>query len=178
MTQSELGVDPGAFRACLGRFASGVTVVTYRAGETARGLTVNAFSSVSLEPPLVLVSIARRTHSHDLLVGRPFVVNVLRPEQEMLARSFAGMEDETAVPWREGTVAPRLDGVLAFLECEPYRSHDGGDHTIYLGRVVDLGYGDGDALGFFCGRFVPIARPVPSQPQLPYDPFEMPYDAL
>jgi flavin reductase (DIM6/NTAB) family NADH-FMN oxidoreductase RutF len=179
---SEMGRDvrSAAFRACLSRFASGVTVVTYDAGAERRGITVNAFSSVSLEPPLVLVSIARRTHSHDLLAAMPFTVNVLRAGQEDVARAFAGVGAAGAVRWRDGAVgmSPRLDGALAFIACEPYRAYDGGDHTLYLGRVVDVGYGDGDALGYFCGRFMPVPRPAPSVPELPYDPFEMPYDAL
>lgn len=170
------------FKACVGRFASGVTVVSYKASEGARGLTVNSFASVSLDPPLVLVSIDRRARAHALLAGNPFTVNVLKPEHEALARRFAGvngLNGTEPVPWIEGTLSPRLDGALAHLECKPWGAYDGGDHTIYVGKVIDLGYDDeADALGFFCSRFVPIPRPLRSQPPVPYNPFELPYDAL
>lgn len=166
------------FRAALGRFATGVTVVGHRAADgTARGITVNAFTSVSLDPPLVLVSIARRALSHGLLDGQPFSINVLKVEQEPLARHFSGETQDVEIRWVNGTVAPRLAEPLAWLECRPWATYDGGDHTLYVGRVVDFLFGDGDALGFYAGRFVPVARPVPSQPPVPYDPFELPYDA-
>jgi flavin reductase (DIM6/NTAB) family NADH-FMN oxidoreductase RutF len=74
-------------------------------------------------------------------------------------------------------VAPRLAEPLAWLECEPWADYEGGDHTLFVGRVVDFLFGDADALGFYQSRFVPVARPVPSQPPVPYDPFELPYDA-
>jgi flavin reductase (DIM6/NTAB) family NADH-FMN oxidoreductase RutF len=174
----EADLDETELRACLAHFASGVTVVTYDAPQGPRGITVNAFTSVSLRPPLVLVSVARSSRSHDILAGRPFTVNILRPEQEAIARHFAsGGDDHSHMPWCRGGVGPRLSGVLAYLECEPWRAYEGGDHTLYLGRVVALGYQEGDALGFFCSRFVPVPRPIPSQPPLPYDPFELPYDA-
>jgi predicted dehydrogenase len=76
-----------------------------------------------------------------------------------------------------GVVAPRLAEPLAWLECEPWAEYEGGDHTLFVGRVVDFLFGDADALGFYQSRFVPVARPVPSQPPVPYDPFELPYDA-
>jgi len=170
-------MDEADFRACLGRFATGVTIVGYGADGDARGITVNAFNSVSLNPPLVLISIAKAARSHDLLKGSAFSVNVLTVEQEDLALHFAGDPREVDIPWLEGTVAPRLDGVLAWMECEPYAAYDAGDHTLYLGRAVDVGEREGDALGFFSSRFVNISRPIPSQPPLPYDPFELPYDA-
>jgi flavin reductase (DIM6/NTAB) family NADH-FMN oxidoreductase RutF len=167
------------FRNALARFATGVTVVGHRQADgSPRGVTVNAFASVSLDPPLVLVSIARAARSHDLLAGKPFSVNVLKVEQEPLARHFAGETQDLEIRWVSGVVAPRLAEPLAWLECEPWAAYDGGDHTLYVGRVVDFLFGDGDALGFYASRFVPVARPVPSQPPVPFDPFELPYDAL
>jgi len=166
------------FRAALARFATGVTVVGHRFDDgSPRGITVNAFSSVSLDPPLVLVAIARGARSHDLLAETPFSINVLKVEQEPLARHFAGEAQAVEIRWVQGTVAPRLPEPLAWLECEPWATYEGGDHTLYVGRVVDFLFGDGDALGFYSSRFVPVARPVPSQPPVPYDPFELPYDA-
>jgi flavin reductase len=149
-----------SLRSCLGRFATGVAVVTFAAEDGPRGITVNSFTSVSMQPPLVLVSVARRARSHDALYGRPFCVNVLAAEQEPVARLFAGAHDAsqaaTAV-WREGPIAPRLAGVLAHLECRPWRDYDGGDHTLFLGEVAGFDYRDGDALGYHASRFTSIA---------------------
>src|SRR3954452_19572876 len=100
-----------ALRSCLGRFATGVAVVTFEGGDGPRGITVNSFTSVSMEPPLVLVSVARRARSHDALKGRPFCVNVLGAEQEAIARQFAGTGAGDAL-WVDDANVPRLAGVL------------------------------------------------------------------
>ena len=145
-------------RGSLGRFATGVAVVTFdRADGTGghRGITVNSFTSVSLEPPLVLVSIARTTKAHDEMRGRPFTVNILGAEQEELARHFAGGPGREP-KWVEGAIAPRLSGVLSHLTCTPWAAYDGGDHTLYVGEVVEFDYRPGDALGFVNSRFTVI----------------------
>jgi flavin reductase (DIM6/NTAB) family NADH-FMN oxidoreductase RutF len=146
-----------SLRSCLGRFATGVAVVSFDGPDGRRGITVNSFTSVSMEPPLVLVSVARRARSHHALRGRPFCVNVLGAEQEPLARQFAGAAGAAEALWIEGRVAPRLAGVLAYQECRPWRDYDGGDHTLFLGQVVDFGYRDGDALGYHASGFTAIA---------------------
>jgi flavin reductase (DIM6/NTAB) family NADH-FMN oxidoreductase RutF len=133
-----------------------VAVVSFEADGGPRGITVNSFTSVSMSPPLVLVSVARAARSHDALRGRAFCVNVLGAEQEAIARLFAGASDGTAV-WEEGPVAPRLAGMLAHLECHPWRDYDGGDHTLFLGEVAAFDYRDGDALGYHGSRFTQIA---------------------
>lgn len=120
-------------------------------------MTVNSFTSVSLEPPLVLVSVARHAHSHDALIGRPFCVNVLGAEQEALARCFAG-GPPVQVSWSEGGQAPRLSGALAHLDCAPWRHYNGGDHTLFIGEVMDFDYRDGDALGYVTSGFLPIGQ--------------------
>lgn len=146
-------------RSCLGRFATGVAVVTFDGSDGRHGLTVNSFTSVSLHPPLVLVSLAKATKAHDAIAGRPFTVNVLGAEQEAIARHFAG-GDEIALTWLEGEHAPRLAGVLAHIECRPWRVYDGGDHSLCLGEVVDFDHRDGDALGYVGSRFTTIAEPL------------------
>ena len=148
-------------RSCLGRFATGVAVVTFDESPNAtdpRGITVNSFTSVSLRPPLVLVSVAREARSHDQLAGRPFCVNVLGAEQELIARTFAG-GPQVPVAWERRELAPRLAGALAHLECRPWRAYDGGDHTLYLGEVVEFEYRAGDALGYLGGGFIAIGEP-------------------
>jgi len=170
-------MDNTELRECLGKFATGVTVVSYRADGRPRGITVNAFASGSLEPPLVLASIAKLARSHDLLAGRPFCVNVLGLEQEPIARYFAGDPDlGSEVRWEECELVPRLAGVLAWMECRPWGRYDGGDHTLYLGEVASFDDSEGEAPEFFSNRFVPIARPMPSQIPLPDYPFELPFD--
>src|SRR3954470_21191032 len=89
-----------SLRSCLARFPTGGIVVTFDGPDGPRGITVNAFTSVSMEPPLVLVSVARRAWSHDALLGRSFCINVLAAEQEGIARQFAGMGEGTPV-WVE-----------------------------------------------------------------------------
>ncbi|MFF1635508.1 flavin reductase family protein [Leifsonia sp. NPDC058248] len=149
------------FRGSLGRFATGVAIVTFDSApadggrSTRHGITVNSFTSVSMEPPLVLVSIARTTKAHDELADRPFTVNVLGAEQERLASHFAGRPNDAPV-WVEGKTAPRLSGVLSYFECTPWAAYDGGDHTLYLGKVESFDYRTGDALGFVNGRFTAI----------------------
>lgn len=155
-----LTLSPTELRCCLSRFATGVCVVTVATDEGAHGLTVNSFTAVSLDPPLVLVSINRRARGHDLVAGRPFGVNILGGEQELVARHFAGDPQPHAVQWLESDFAPRLAGTLAYIGCSPWQIHDGGDHTLFLGRVVELEYRSGSALGYAYSRFTRLEEPV------------------
>ncbi len=168
------GFEPGSrlyrppahyLRGSFGRFATGVAVVTFDASTGRHGITVNSFTSVSLEPPLVLVSIARNTHSHDELAGKNFTVNVLGAEQEALAMNFAGKPNQEP-QWVEGDIAPRLAGTLSWFACTPWASYDGGDHTLYLGEVQDHDYRSGDSLGFVNGRFTVIPEFMPGHESL------------
>jgi flavin reductase (DIM6/NTAB) family NADH-FMN oxidoreductase RutF len=143
------------FRGSLGRFATGVAIVTFDGAKGRHGITVNSFTSVSMEPPLVLVSIARSARVHDELAGAAFTVNILGAEQQRLAMHFAGKAGLEPV-WVEGAVAPRLSNVLAWFECRPWAAYDGGDHTLYLGEVVDFNYRNGDALAFANSAFTTI----------------------
>lgn len=150
-------------RGSLGRFATGVAVVTFDAAEDdgslrRQGITVNSFTSVSMEPPLVLVSIQRSVRSHDLLAGRPFAINVLGAEQQNVALHFAGRPVVDPV-WIEGRWAPRLAGALSHFVCTPWATYDGGDHTLFLGEVQEFDYRSGDALGFVHGQFCTIPEP-------------------
>jgi flavin reductase (DIM6/NTAB) family NADH-FMN oxidoreductase RutF len=149
--------DPGiAFRRTLGMFATGVTVVTTRRGETVHGMTANAFMSVSLHPPLVLVSIDRRARMCDLLhEGTRYGVSVLSQAQSPLSDRFAGRTgDETPEPRFEVVrETPLVDGALAHLVCRVVRSYWGGDHSLFLGRVEFARYGEGEPLLFHGGRY-------------------------
>jgi len=157
-TASRTRVEPGALRACLSRFATGVAVVTFAGPEGPRGVTMNSFTSVSADPPLVLVSVAKRARCHEPLAGgAAFCVNVLGAEQEALARRFAGSaaagEAGSGPGWAAGAGVPRLASPLAWVECAPWSRCDGGDHTLVLGLVTALGHRDGDALGYHRSRF-------------------------
>ncbi|MGH8883798.1 MAG: flavin reductase family protein [Egibacteraceae bacterium] len=145
-------------RRCLGLFATGVTIVTYDGEAAPRGVTVNAFTSVSLEPPLVLVALDRGSRSCTLLADRPFAVNVLSACQHDLALCFSGrLNREIPIPWGPGDIAPVLAGSLATIECLPWRQYDGGDHVLFLGRVERFRAGHGEPLVFFAGQWASVA---------------------
>lgn len=153
-------LDSSRLRSGLSRFGTGVCVVTVAGPDGDHGLTINAFTAVSLDPPLVLVSIARKARGHGLLEGAPFTVNVLGAEQEPVARHFAGDSRPEFVHWEQGEVAPRLAGALATFECVPWHAYDGGDHSLFVGRVVRFDYRRGDALGYFNSRFATLDEGV------------------
>lgn len=153
-------------RDCLGHFATGVSVVTCAGGGQPHGATVNAFASVSLDPPLVLVSLGRHTRACAFLAGNPFTVNVLHAHQHDLALRFAGHSTGTTVTWTHphDHLAPRLTDALAYLACTPWRVYDGGDHLLYLGRVEEFGYTGGEPLLFYRGRFAGIGPETQATP--------------
>ncbi|MCD0447978.1 flavin reductase family protein [Actinocorallia sp. API 0066] len=151
-------VDPLAMRRCVSRFATGVVVVSYAGPDGPRGITVNSFTSVSLAPPLILVCVARSSRSHALLPGHPFAVNILGADQIAVARHFAGADPNLAIAWAEGPT-PSVAGSLARLFCEPWERLDGGDHSLFLGRVVGLDHREGDALAYHESRFTSLRAP-------------------
>jgi len=150
-----MAIDPRELRRCLGHFATGVTVVTCRGhDEIPHGATVNAFTAVSLDPPLVLVSLDRRSKVCALVDSRPFTVNVLESTQKHLALHFAGRPNQQ-VAWAAESEcgAPRLEGALAHISCTPWRHYDGGDHVLYLGEVQQFCIYPGAPLLFHSGKF-------------------------
>ncbi|GAA3071272.1 flavin reductase family protein [Streptosporangium carneum] len=154
--------DPKAMRRAFGMFATGVTVVTVGGG-TPHAMTANSFTSVSLDPPLVLVCVGRSAIMHGCLTEEgAFGVSVLAAHQEPVARHFSnrwrtlGAAQFDTVDWLPGSLtgAPLLEGTLARFECELWRTYDGGDHSIFIGKVLSLEQRDDqDALLFFHGRF-------------------------
>ena len=149
--------DPAiAFRRTLGMFATGVTVLTTRVGGQVHGMTANAFMSVSLSPPLVLVSIDRRARMGALLhEGTRFGVNVLEAQQTGLSDRFAGrISDDVPEPTFELVhETPLVEGALAHLVARIVRSYWGGDHSLFLGQVEFARYGEGRPLLFHGGRY-------------------------
>jgi flavin reductase (DIM6/NTAB) family NADH-FMN oxidoreductase RutF len=136
------GVAPAQFRQLLGRFATGVTVVTARGAPGAEpvGMTASSIASVSLEPPLMLVAVDHKNDMHAALrAGRHFAINVLSAEQEALARRFAETASNrfAGVGYRESRFGiPLLDGALAHIECAMHAAVEAGDHTIFIGLVT------------------------------------------
>ena len=135
------------FRSALGAFATGVTVITTRGEEHAYGMTANAFSSVSLDPPLVLVCVKTGAEGCEHIErNRCFAVNILGAHQEPISRYFSskdrprGRDAFRDVPHTiVATGSPILDGVVAYLDCQLHAAHDAGDHRVYIGEVLDLG---------------------------------------
>ena len=149
--------DPAvAFRRTLGMFATGVTVLTTRVGDQVHGMTANAFMSVSLQPPLVLVSIDRRARMCTLLhQGTRLGINVLEAGQAALSDQFAGRAVEGTPEARFELVheTPLVEGALAHMVARIVRSYWGGDHSLFVGQVEFARYGEGRPLLFHGGRY-------------------------
>lgn len=153
--------DPRALRDVMSQFATGITVLTAR-GRLAHGMTANAFTSVSLEPPMVLCCVHRTARIHEAIIDADhFGVSVLSGEQESVARYFAnrtrptGMAQFDQVDWFPAphTGVPLLSGSLAWLECDLAEVYEGGDHSIFVGLVRSASIGTGKALLFLDGGF-------------------------
>jgi flavin reductase (DIM6/NTAB) family NADH-FMN oxidoreductase RutF len=150
------------FRATVGSFATGVTVVTTYGEEHGYGMTANAFSSVSLDPPLVLVCVmANSEGSRHIERNGCFAVNILHAEQEPLSRYFAsrdrprGRDAFREVAHRPGeSGSPILEGAVGYLDCRLHAVHDAGDHQILIGEVLELGFDpEGKPLLFHGGKY-------------------------
>lgn len=154
-----MSVNAEQFRDVMGRFASGVTVVTTENDGGYAGFTASSFSSVSLDPPLVLVCLGRDAACHDAFVdGAGFAVNILAADQADLSVRFSSDIDDRFegvphAPWVTG--APILGGVLAAIDCRLHAVHDGGDHSILVGRVERLGpvAADAEPLLYYRGAY-------------------------
>ena len=155
-------VDAREFRQTVGHFVTGVTVLAMEVDGEIRTMTANSFTSVSLDPPLVLVCVGKQTRMGQFVgTARGFSINILRLDQQHLSAYFAGLWREPEPPpfqfltWEGG---PRLDGAAAALGCEFHGIHEGGDHWIVIGRVVALYRPSGPyrPLAFFRGRYVAV----------------------
>jgi flavin reductase (DIM6/NTAB) family NADH-FMN oxidoreductase RutF len=157
-------IDPATFRSVLGRFASGVTVVTARDGDDRdHGMTVSAFCSVSLVPPLILICVDHAASSHDVLLQVPhFAVNILAAHQEPLSRRFSALDEQSrfeGVGYSRGlTGAALLDDALAHIECRRRSHHDAGDHTVVIGEVEVAVAHDDRPLLYYRGGYTQLER--------------------
>jgi len=156
-------------RDLLAHFATGVTVVAARNGPLLAGMTANAIASISIDPPVLMASIARKAETHAAIVGsHAFAVSVLAADQRELAECFA--QPTTAAkltrfcdaPWHEAeTGSPILEGALAYFDCRLTEHHDGGDHVIFLGEIVAAGFReDAEPLLWYASEYRRLA-PAP-----------------
>ena len=157
-------VDADEFREGLRRWASGVTIVTSRAGDRIHGMTVSAFASVSMDPPLVLVCADKASDTLGVIAeGRVFAANVLAASQRKLSDRFAWGDEATrfdGLEWHAGkTGAPILAGVVAALDCSVVAEHDAGDHVIYVGEVKAVEIGGGEPLLYYGGVYRTLRAP-------------------
>ena len=161
--EGEEGEDPVlAFRRTLGMFATGVTVITTTSADQVHGMTANAFMSVSLRPPLVLISVDGRAKMHALLnEGKRIGISVLSENQEALSDRFAGRPGGTAPEPNFDVVreTPLVEGALAHLVARVTRSYWGGDHSLFLAHVEYAHYGQGSPLLFHGGHYEALSAP-------------------
>lgn len=152
------------FRRVLGLFATGVTVVTTVDDEQLYGMTVNSFTSLSLDPMLVLICIDKRSSSHDAIArSQRFCVSILAQDQEMVSTIFAGAPTaerfDTVKTVRSGGGLPVVENSLGYVEVRVTGTADGGDHTIFIGEITDLAVfrDDTGPLAYYRGRYAALA---------------------
>lgn len=166
-------IEPDVFRAVMGHFVTGVSVVTALDGDRPFGITVNALSSVSLQPPLVMVALDRRRFLTPIVrtEGR-YAVNILGEDQQALSDCFAGApvtpgrDEFCAAAWHPGqTGLPLLDGAIATLECTVVETFSAGDHDLFIGRVDTLGSRSGEAMPllYYRRRYLRIEHAATSE---------------
>ena len=159
-----MALDAREIRNVMGHFATGVTVIT-TSDITGKpfGLTVNSFTSLSLNPPLVVVCVDKTVDCYSCFdESKVFAVNVLSEDQEELSRRFAtkGIEKFAGIQWRMGECgSPLLDGVIGTIECKVTRSYEGGDHTIFLGEILSATAKGDRPLLFFKGKYHRLPLP-------------------
>ena len=159
-----MAMDARDIRNVMGHFATGVTVITTKdLSGTPFGLTVNSFTSLSLDPPLVIVCVDKTVDCYNCFdESKVFAVNVLSEDQEELSRRFAtkGIEKFEGLKWRMGDHgSPLLDSVVATIECKVSSSYKGGDHTIFLGEILNATAKGDRPLLFFKGKYQHLPLP-------------------
>jgi flavin reductase (DIM6/NTAB) family NADH-FMN oxidoreductase RutF len=167
-------IDTRQYRNALGRFATGIVVVTAHDQDRTHGMTVNAFTSVSLDPPLVLVSLDNRSSMHRILPRVPrFGISILREHQEPLSNHFAGrIKAGLHVRFFQREGVPLIEEAIAHFVVETVEAHPAGDHTLYIARVEHFDSSDGEPLLFYGGRYHHL-RPERGKERWPEDEFSL-----
>jgi flavin reductase (DIM6/NTAB) family NADH-FMN oxidoreductase RutF len=168
-TPTRMSISQADFRKAMGSFATGVTVITLDYEGTVHGMTANAFTSVSLDPLLILVCVDHRTRTHARLHAKKrFGVNVLAEDQRAISEYYAHAstthqhaEQEAGARFERTTHGtPVLHGALAYLECRLHSAQDAGDHTIFIAEVEDVVVREGNPLLYFRGNYGKIGMPT------------------
>ena len=148
-------MDDRHFRNAMGKFATGVTVITTEENGQVHGMTANGFMSISLNPKLIAISIGENAQMlKKIKKNRKFAVNILAESQDELSKIFAGqIKDEKDVEFKLLQGVPVLDGSIAQVVCEVKNIHVEGDHTLFIGSVIDIHVEDNDPLLFFSGKY-------------------------
>ena len=164
-TAQQGAIDPLEFRNCLGRFATGITVITTEVDGQVHGMTANGFMSVSLEPPLVLISVGNKARLNSLLPqSRSYGVSILSENHEHFSRHFAGRPAEgLVIPFVKKKGIPVLEGAAVCLVARVVDIHPVGDHTLYIGQVEYLETNEARPLLFFAGKYRTL-NPEPKHP--------------
>ncbi|MDT7723871.1 MAG: hypothetical protein QOI21_447 [Actinomycetota bacterium] len=155
-------VEPRRFRNAMGRFATGITVISTKTSDGVHCMTANGFMSVSLEPALVVVSIAKRAKMHDHLAeGGRYGVSILAADQEPVSRHFSGRPDpDLELVFVAGAAVPLVSGALAQVGARIVDAHSAGDHTLFVGEVEYLDDQAGDPLVFHSGAYRHLLSPA------------------
>ena len=148
-------MDDRIFRSAMGKFATGVTVITTEIDGQAHGMTANAFMSVSLDPKLVVISIGEKAQMLDKIKhSKKFAVNILAANQQELSMIFAGqIKEKIDVSFENLGGLPVLKGAVAQVACEVVNEHVEGDHTLFIGKVIDIHLEEEEPLLFFNGQY-------------------------
>jgi flavin reductase (DIM6/NTAB) family NADH-FMN oxidoreductase RutF len=152
-------MDDRLFRNAMGKFATGVTVITTSVNNEAHGMTANAFMSVSLYPKLVLISIGEKAKMNEYIKqSGKFAVSILSEDQKEMSMIFAGqIKEKRDVDFKWMDELPVIENALVNLTCNVHESYVAGDHTLYVGEVTDLSLENGNPLSFFEGQYKNIS---------------------
>lgn len=159
-------IDPHLFRRVMGAFPTGVTVIAAQDGEQIRGMTANAFMSGSLEPPLCIVSIARRAQMHDVMdSARHFGVSILSESQEAMSDHFAGRPNpDLRIEFDLSRAAPILREACGHIVAETVARHDCGDHTLFIGHILEMRDEGRAPLVYHGGKYASLVYPEKPAP--------------
>ncbi|WP_079525927.1 flavin reductase family protein [Halobacillus hunanensis] len=148
-------MDDRMFRAAMGKFATGVTVIASEMDGDVHGMTANAFMSVSLDPKLILISVDGKAKMNEVIKNsEKFTVNILSGDQKEMSMIFAGqIKDGKKVEFDTFEGLPVIGDSLVSLACNLYQAHDAGDHTLFIGEVKNLNVQDGEPLAFYEGNY-------------------------
>nr|WP_138417709.1 flavin reductase family protein [Aquibacillus sediminis] len=148
-------MDDKLFRQAMGRFATGVTVITTEVGENIHGMTANAFMSISMDPKLVTISIDNKaTMLEKINISGSYAVNILSEQQKDISMHFAGQtKEKKEIEFGRLMDVPVIKDSLASVVCDVDRTYEVGDHTLFIGKVREIEIKDGDPLLFYCGCY-------------------------